>query len=262
MQQQENAMKIVVIGGTGLIGSQTVAKLRAAGHEAVAASPASGVNTVTGEGLAEVLAGANAVVDVANSPSFADETSMDFFRQAGAHLLAAEQAAGVGHHVALSVVGTERLQASGYFRAKLVQEQLIAAAAVPYTIVRATQFFEFFRGVADFETREGIVHLTRAAMQPMASADVAAALTDAVLAQPIGGTVEVAGPERAPLADFVAAWLRHVDDPRKIVVEDGAPYFGIEVDDSSLTPGAGARIMPTRFGQWLKNTFAAPPVAA
>jgi uncharacterized protein YbjT (DUF2867 family) len=138
MQQQENAMKIVVIGGTGLIGSQTVAKLRAAGHEAVAASPASGVNTVTGEGLAEVLAGANAVVDVANSPSFADETSMDFFRQAGAHLLAAEQAAGVGHHVALSVVGTERLQAPGYFRAKLVQEQLIVAAAVPYTIVRAT----------------------------------------------------------------------------------------------------------------------------
>ncbi len=150
-------MKIIVIGGTGLIGSQTVAKLRAAGYEAVAASPASGVNAVTGEGLAEVLAGADAVVDVANSPSFEDEAAMDFFRQAGAHLLAAEQAAGVRHHVALSVVGTERLQASGYFRAKLMQEQLITAAAVPYTIVRATQFFEFFRGVADFQTRDGVV---------------------------------------------------------------------------------------------------------
>jgi uncharacterized protein YbjT (DUF2867 family) len=262
MQQQENAMKIVVIGGTGLIGSQTVAKLRAAGHEGVAASPTSGVNAVTGEGLAKVLAGADAVVDVANSPSFADEAAMDFFRQAGAHLLAAEQAAGVRHHVALSVVGTERLQTSGYFRAKLVQEQLIAAATVPYTIVRATQFFEFFRGVADFETRDGVVHLTTAAMQPMASADVAAALTDAVLGQPIGGTVEVAGPERATVADFVSAWLRHVNDPRRVVVEDGAPYFGIAVDDSSLPPGPSARIMPTRFKDWLATAIAVPAAPA
>jgi uncharacterized protein YbjT (DUF2867 family) len=261
-QQQENDMKIIVIGGTGLIGSQTVAKLRAAGYEAVAASPASGVNAVTGEGLAEVLAGADAVVDVANSPSFEDEAAMDFFRQAGAHLLAAEQAAGVRHHVALSVVGTERLQASGYFRAKLMQEQLIAAATVPYTIVRATQFFEFIRGVADFQTRDGVVHLPTAAMQPMASADVAAGLADAVLAEPVGGTIEIAGPERAPLADFVAAWLSHVDDPRKVVVEADAPYFGIAVDDSSLTPGAGARIMPTHFRHWLTTTVAAPPVAA
>jgi uncharacterized protein YbjT (DUF2867 family) len=249
-------MKIVVVGGTGLIGRQVVDRLLREGHEAIAASPASGVNTVTGEGLESVLQGAAIVVDVANSPSFEDAAALEFFEKSGSNILAAEQAAGVRHHIALSVVGTKRLQSSGYFRAKLAQENLIARSPIPYTIVRATQFFEFVGGIADFSTREGVVHLTTAAMQPMASADVAGALTDAVLEAPLNGMKEIAGPERAPLAEFVATWLGHVDDTRKIVVEDGAPYFGMSIDNRSLTPGPEARITRTRFDQWLATSVA------
>jgi uncharacterized protein YbjT (DUF2867 family) len=251
-------MKIVVVGGTGLIGSQVLERLLREGHQAVAATPASGVNTVTGEGLADVLRDAEIVVDVANSPSFEDEAALEFFERSGSNLLAAEQAAGVRHHIALSVVGTERLQSSGYFRAKLAQESLIARSPVPYTIVRATQFFEFIGGIADFSTRDDVVHLTTAAMQPMASADVAEALADTVLEAPLNGMIEIGGPERAPLAEFVATWLGHVDDTRKIVVEDDAPYFGMSIDDGSLTPGPDARIMPVRFNQWLATSDARP----
>jgi uncharacterized protein YbjT (DUF2867 family) len=251
-------MKIVVIGGTGLIGRQVVERLLRQGHEALAASPASGVNTVTGEGLENVLRGAEIVVDVANSPSFEDAAAMDFFEKSGRNLLTAEQGAGVRHHIALSVVGTERLQSSGYFRAKLAQERLIARSPVPYTIVRATQFFEFVGGIADFSTREDVVYLTTAAMQPMASADVAEALADIVREAPLNGIKEIAGPERAPLAEFVATWLGHVDDSRKIVVEDDAPYFGMLIDDGSLTPGPEARLMPVRFDQWLATSSARP----
>jgi len=249
-------MKIVVIGGTGLIGTQVVNRLLREGHEAIAASPASGVNTVTGEGLESVLEGASIVVDVANSPSFEDAAALDFFERSGSNLLAAEQSAGVRHHVALSVVGTERLQSSGYFRAKLLQEGLIARSHVPYTIVRATQFFEFVGGIADFSTRANVVHLTTAAMQPIASADVAEALADTVLEAPLNAVKEIAGPERAPLAEFVATWLGHVDDVRKIVVEDDAPYFGMSINDGSLTPGPEAGIMPIRFDQWLATSNA------
>jgi uncharacterized protein YbjT (DUF2867 family) len=244
-------MKVVVIGGTGLIGAQVVSQLQREGHEVIAASPATDVNTVTGEGLTSILQAATVVIDVANSPSFEDTAAMEFFEKSGRNLLAAEQDAGVGHHIALSVVGTERLQSSGYFRAKLAQEALIAKSGVPYTIVRATQFFEFVGAIADFSTRFDVVHLTTAAMQPMASSDVAQALADTVMVAPINAIKEIAGPERAPLAEFVATWLGHVDDNREIVVEQDAPYFGVMIDDQSLTPGPGVRIMPTRFDQWL-----------
>ncbi|WP_018263735.1 SDR family oxidoreductase [Methylobacterium sp. WSM2598] len=244
-------MRIVVIGGTGLIGRQVVASLRALGHEAVPASPASGVNTVTGEGLAAVLRGARKVVDVANSPSFEEEAVMAFFRTSGRHLLRAEAEAGIAHHVALSVVGTDRPQAPAYLRAKLAQEQLITAAGIPFTIVRATQFFEFMGGIAEEGTRDGVVRLSPAAMQPIASGDVARALAEVALAEPANGIVEIAGPERAPFAAFVGTWLRHRDDPRRVVVDPAAPYFGVPITDATLTPGPNARIMPTRFDDWL-----------
>ncbi len=246
-------MKIVVIGGTGLIGSQLVARLNSLGHEVIAASPRSGVNAVTGEGLAAILAGAAVIVDVANSPSFEDTAVLAFFEASSKNLLAAEAVAGVRHHVALSVVGTERMQGSGYFRAKLAQERLIKASPLPYTIVRATQFFEFMGGIAHTSMREDVVWLSPAAMQPMASADVAEALADAVLAAPVNGMIELAGPERAPLAKFVATWLGETDDPRAVAVDPAAPYFGVEIDDASLTPGPAARIMPTHFDDWLAH---------
>ncbi len=252
-------MKIVIIGGTGLIGSQVVTGLFRETHETIAASPSTGVNTVTGEGLANVLLGADIVIDVANAPSFEDAAALDFFQESGTNLLAAERSAGIRHHIALSVVGTERLQSSGYFRAKLAQEALIANAPIPYTIVRATQFFEFMGSIADFSTHEHVAHLTTAVMQPIASADVAQALGDTVSAAPINGMVEIAGPERAPLAEFVATWLGHIDDPRKIIVENDAGYFGIAIDDGSLTPGPKARVMPTRFDQWLAAAVAGSP---
>jgi uncharacterized protein YbjT (DUF2867 family) len=244
-------MKIVVIGGTGLIGRQVVAKLNGLGHEAFPASPASGVNTVTGEGLADVLRGARVVIDVANSPSFEPSAVRAFFETSGRNLLAAEKEAGVRHHVVLSVVGSDRPHAPPYLEAKLAQERQIAAAGIPYTILRATQFFEFMGGIADAGTRDNVVYLSPAALQPIASADVAQAVAEAAAAEPLNGVVEIAGPERAPFAEFVGTWLGHKDDPRRIAVDPAATYFGMPVDDSSLTPGPDARIMPTRFDDWL-----------
>lgn len=244
-------MKIVVIGGTGLIGRQVVANLRMLGHDAVPASPASGVNTLTGEGLAQALQGAVGVVDVSNSPSFEEETVLAFFQTSGRNLLQAEAEAGVRRQIALSVVGTDRPGGPAYFRAKLAQERLIAAAAIPYTIIRATQFFEFMGAIADEATEGDLVRLSPAALQPIASRDVAQALTQAALAEPVGGIVEIAGPERAPFAEFVGTWLGHRDDPRRILIDPAATYFGTRMTDATLTPGPDARIMPTRFDDWL-----------
>ncbi|WP_367847275.1 SDR family oxidoreductase [Rhodoferax sp. WC2427] len=246
-------MKIVVIGGTGLIGSQVVQLLRQRGHEAIAASPASGVNTLTGEGLAQALAGAQVVVDVANSPSFEDQPVMDFFTTSGRNLLAAEAAAGVLHHVALSVVGTERLQGSGYFRAKLAQEALIRAAQIPYTIVRATQFMEFLGAIAQSGTEGSTVRLPPAHLQPVASADVAAAVADCALAAPLNGMVEIAGPERASMAALVQRYLAAIGDPRTVVADAQAPYFGVAVNDQSLTASDGARIGAIGIQEWMAH---------
>jgi uncharacterized protein YbjT (DUF2867 family) len=244
-------MKIVVIGGTGLIGSKLVNKLRQRGHEVVAASPASGVNTVTGEGLAEVLAGTQVVVDVANSPSFEDKVALEFFETSGHHLLAAEVAAGVGHHVALSVVGTERLLESGYVRAKLIQEKLIEASGIPYTIVHSTQFFEFLSGIAQSGTDGPTVRLSPALVQPIASDDVAAAMADVALGAPVNAIVEVAGPHRARLSEFVQRLLEARHDARRVVPDTRARYFGAELNDQSLVPGDHPRIAPTAFEAWL-----------
>ncbi|WP_437586098.1 SDR family oxidoreductase [Sorangium sp. So ce1000] len=249
-------MKIVVIGGTGLIGTKLVRRLRQQGHQVVAASPSKGVNCMTGEGLAEALAGAEVVVDVANSPSFEDKAVLDFFEISGRNLLAAEAAAGVKHHVALSVVGTDRMPGSGYFRAKMAQEALIKASGIPYTIVRATQFFEFMDGIANAGARAGQVHLSSALLQPIASEDVAEALADVALGAPVNGTVEVAGPEKRPLAEFVRKVLSAKKDHRDVIVAAEAPYFGVRIDDRSLTPDDGARIMPTRFDDWLARSLA------
>ncbi|MGQ9371278.1 SDR family oxidoreductase [Azospirillum sp. ST 5-10] len=244
-------MKITVIGGSGLIGSKIVDRLRRKGHEVVAASLASGVNTVTGEGLAAAVAGAQVVVDVANSPTFEDEAAMDFFRKSGRNLLAAEAAAGTAHHVALSVVGTDRLQAMGYFRAKLAQEELIKASGRPYTIVRSTQFFEFLGAIADSGTVGQTARLSPALFQPIASDDVADAMVGVALGAPVNGTVEIAGPDRAPIDDLVGRFLRATGDPRTVTADARAGYFGIAVDDRSLTPGADPRIGATHFEDWL-----------
>lgn len=246
-------MKIVIIGGTGLIGRTLVSLLRNQGHEAVAASPSTGVDALTGAGLSDALVGAAAVVDVSNAPSFDDAAVLAFFRSTTANLLEAARTAGVRHFVALSVVGTDRLQASGYFRAKLVQEQLIAEGDLPYTIVRATQFFEFLSTIADGYTREDAVHLPNIALQPVAAADVAALLAAVATATPSDGVVEVGGPERAPLAEFTAGWLGARDDPRRIVVTEERDYFGAPADDRTLVAGDGARITPTRFESWLAS---------
>ncbi len=248
-------MKIVVIGGTGLIGTKLVNKLRRSGHEVVAASPASGVNTITGEGLAEALAGAQVVVDVANSPSFEDKAVLEFFETSGRNLLAAEAAAGVGHHVALSVVGTDRLLASGYFRAKMAQENLIKASKIPYTIVRSTQFFEFVSGHRGFSTDGQTVRLSPALLQPIVSDDVADALADIAVGRPVNGTVEVAGPERIRLDELVGRFLRATQDPREVVTDVHARYYGIELNDQSLTPGDNPRIAPTHFEDWLSRSI-------
>jgi uncharacterized protein YbjT (DUF2867 family) len=246
-------MKIVVIGGSGLIGSKLVEKLRQKGHEAVAASPSKGVNALTGEGLAEVLAGAQVVVDVANSPSFEDAAVMNFFETSGRNLLAAEQAAGVGHHVALSVVGTERLLESGYFRAKMAQENLIKASPVPYTIVRATQFFEFAGSIAYTSTEGESVRLSPALVQPMAAEDVADALAEIALEAPTNGMIEIAGPVALGLDKFVGQFLSSSGDARKVIVDPGAPYFGILLNDQSLTPGKSPRLGKTAFADWLET---------
>jgi len=245
-------MKIVVIGGSGLIGTKLVNKLLQHGHEVVAESPASGVNTITGEGLAEALAGAQVVVDVANSPSFEDKAVLEFFETSGRNLLAAEATAGVGHHVALSVVGTDRLLESGYFRGKMAQEKLIKASKVPYTIVRSTQFFEFLGSIAQSETDGQTVRLSPALVQPIASDDVAAAMTDTTLGAPVNGTVEVAGPERVPLAELVQRFFS-AKDTRKVITDVHSRYFGAELNDQSLIPGDNARIGPTSFEAWLQS---------
>jgi uncharacterized protein YbjT (DUF2867 family) len=249
-------MKIVVIGGTGLIGSKVVAMLSQKGHHALAAAPNTGVNTITGQGLAEALTGADVVVDLANSPSFEDQAAMEFFQTAGRNITAAEVKAGVRHHVALSVVGTERLQDSGYFRAKLAQERLIKASPIPYTLVRACQFFEFVRGIADFSMVDGAVRLPHALFQPMAAQDVAAAVAEAAVAAPANGMREVGGPTPFHLDDLVAKVLAYDGDPRRVITDPQAPYFGIKVDDRSLMPGPDARLGSTTLDWWLAN---APP---
>jgi uncharacterized protein YbjT (DUF2867 family) len=247
-------MKIVVIGGSGLIGSKTVDRLRRQGHEVVAASPKSGVDTMTGAGLAEVLAGAQVVLDLANSPSFEDRAVLEFFETSGRNLLAAEAAAGVGHHVALSVVGTERLQESGYFRGKLAQERLIKAAAIPYTIVQSTQFFEFLGGIAQSGTVGQSVHLSSAFVQPIASDDVADFMADVALAPPLNGTIEIAGPERVRLDALVGRYLAAMQDPRVVVVDAAARYFGAPLDDRTLIPGDNPRLGTTRFEDWFPQS--------
>lgn len=249
-------MKIVVIGGSGLIGSRVVHRLRQQGHGVVAASPQSGVNIVTREGLAEALVGAQIVVDLANSPTFEEKAAMDFFQTAGRNLLAAEAAAGVAHHVALSVVGTERLLEMGYFRAKLAQEELIKAAGRPYTIVRSTQFFEFLAGIAQSGTVGQTVHLSPALFQPIAADDVAEAVADAALAAPLNDTIEIAGPDRAPIDELVGRYLSATRDPRKVIADTKAGYFGIAINDRSLTPGENPRIGSTRFDDWLSRAAA------
>jgi len=246
-------MKIGVIGGSGLIGKKLVNNLRHDGHEVVAASPSSGVDTITGEGLAEALAGAQVVVDVANSPSFEDTAVLKFFETSGRNLLAAEAAAGVGHHVALSVVGTDRLLASGYFRAKMAQENLIKTSLIPYTIVRATQFFEFVGSIAQSATDGQTVRLSPALMQPIVSDDVADALADIAVGKPVNGTVELAGPEPIRLDELVRRFLSANRDARKVTTDAQALYFGIKLNDQSLTPGANPRIGPTRFEGWLSR---------
>ncbi|MEV5840605.1 SDR family oxidoreductase [Streptomyces sp. NPDC051985] len=244
-------MKIVVIGGTGLIGSKVVAGLREHGHEAVAAAPSTGVNTLTGEGLAEVLEGVSAVVDVSNSPSFEDQAVMDFFRASTGNLLKAEAEAGVAHHVALSVVGTDRLQGSGYFRAKQAQEELIEASGLPYSIVHATQFFEFAKGLADGVTEGDTVRLPDARIQPVVSDDVAAAVARTAVGAPVDGVVEVAGPEAFSLEEFIRMGLSAQGDPRKIVTDPAATYWGAELQDDTLLPGPDAHIAEVRFADWL-----------
>jgi uncharacterized protein YbjT (DUF2867 family) len=247
-------MKIVVIGGTGLVGTKLVNRLRRDGHEVVAASPTSGVNTITGEGLAQALTGAQAVVDVANSPSFEDRAVLDFFETSGRNLLTAEAAARVRHHVALSVVGADRLPDSGYLRAKVAQEQLIKASKIPYTILRSTQFFEFMSGIAQSATTENTVRLSPALLQPIASDDVAAALAEIAVGAPMNRTVEVAGPERIGLAELVRRFLSAKDDARQVVADIHARYFGTELNDRSLTPGDKPLVGPTRFDDWLRRS--------
>jgi uncharacterized protein YbjT (DUF2867 family) len=244
-------MKIVVIGGSGLIGSHLVKRLQECGHVAVPASRSSGVNTLTGEGLAEAIVGAAVVVDVANSPSFEDKAVLEFFETSGHNLLAAEAAAGTCHHVALSVVGTDRLLASGYFRAKMAQETLIQESGIPYTIVRATQFFEFVGAIAESGVDGQTVRLPPAMMQPVASEDVAAALADVAVSGPANGMVELAGPELIRMDDLVRQFLSARGDSRQVIADPAARYFGTVVDDQSLTPGNSPRVGSTRFADWL-----------
>lgn len=250
-------MKIVVIGGTGLIGSKVVEKLNSKGHDAIAAAPNTGVNTITGEGLSEALRDAQVVVDVSNSPSFEDKAAMDFFQTSGKNLTAAETAAGVKHHVALSVVGTDRLQASGYFRAKQAQEDKIRNSPIPYTLLHATQFFEFLRGIAQSGTEANTVRLSHSLFQPMAAEDVATAVAEAALAPPVNRTMEIAGPETFHLDELVGKVLAYDKDPRKVVADPDALYYGIRLDDKSLVPDSGAELGTTKFDWWL--THVPPP---
>lgn len=248
-------LKIVVIGGSGLIGTKLAGNLRKLGHEVVTASRKSGINAVTGEGLAAALIGARIVVDVANSPSFEDQAVLEFFQQSSHNLLAAETAAGVGHHVALSVVGTDRVSTSGYLRAKMAQENLIMASKIPHTIVRATQFFEFVQSIAYVTTDGPTVRLPAALMQPIAADDVATLLTRIVFEAPANGIVEIAGPEKIRQDELVRRFLRATDDTRTVVTDPKARYFGAELDDRSLTPGANPRLGVTRFDDWLGRSL-------
>src|SRR5712691_5357377 len=249
-------MKIVVIGGTGLIGSKTVAILRQGGHEVVAASPNSGVNTITGEGLREALAGAQVVIDLANSPSFEDKAVLEFFETSGRNLLAAEAAAGVRHHVALSIVAIDRTD-NGYFRAKVAQEKLIKTAGIPYTIVRSTQVIEFLRAIADSSAAGNRVRISSGLFQPIAADDVAANVADVALAPPCNGIVEIAGPERAPFNEIVARYLKAVGDPREVVRDPEARYFGSRVEEHSLVPLGEARLGRIGLDEWLRRSQAA-----
>jgi uncharacterized protein YbjT (DUF2867 family) len=249
-------MKIVVIGGTGLIGSKTVAILRQGGHEVVAASPKSGINTITGEGLKEAMAGAQVVIDLANSPSFEDKAVLEFFETSGRNLLAAEAAAGVRHHVALSIVGTDRTPDNGYFRAKVAQEKLIEASNIPYTIVRATQFLEFLGTIAATSADGNLVRLSPGLFQPIAADDVAAIIADVALAAPRSGIVEIAGPERAPFNEIIARYLKAVGDPREVVSDPEARYWGGRVEERSLVPLGEARLGRIGFDEWLRRSRA------
>ena len=244
-------MKVVVIGGTGLIGSKVVTKLGERGYEVVAASPNSGVNTLTGEGLAEVLEGASVVVDVSNSPSFDDAAVMEFFQTSTRNLLTYEAAAGVGHHVALSVVGSDRLPDSGYLRAKVAQEHLIKESSIPYSIVRATQFFEFLQRIADSATEGNTVRLPSVGFQPLAADDVASVVAKVAIGPPLNGTVEVAGPEQFRFDEFISRGLNARKDPREVVADPHACYFGAQLNESSLVPSNDALIGETRFEDWL-----------
>jgi uncharacterized protein YbjT (DUF2867 family) len=250
-QREARSMKIVVIGGIGLIGSKVVQNLRQRGHDAVAADLKTGVNTITGEGLDSALADARVVVDVTNSPSFEDAAVLEFFQTSGRNLLKAEVNAGVGHHVALSIVGADRLPDSGYLRAKVAQEQLIEAAGQPYTIIRSTQFFEFLRGIADSATDGDTVSVPTAKLQPIAAQDVAAAVTEAALSDPINGVIEIGGPAAISFTKLIRDVLNADNDPRTVVGAPHARYFGTELTDASLTPGPDARVGPTTFAEWL-----------
>jgi uncharacterized protein YbjT (DUF2867 family) len=247
-------MKIVVIGGTGLIGSKLVNKLREQGHEAIAAAPNTGVNTLTGEGLAEALKGASVVVDVSNSPSWDDAAVLNFFETSTRNLLTYEAAAGVGHHVALSVVGTDQLSESGYFRAKIAQEKLIKGSSIPYSIVHATQFFEFLKGLADISSDGNKVHLPPVLFQPMAADDVASAVGKVALGQPIHGTVEIGGPEEFRMDDLVRRRLAALKDPREVIADPKALYSGAKVNERTLVPGNNALLGKTRFETWLNQS--------
>ena len=249
-------MKIVVIGGTGLIGSKTVAILRQAGHEVVAASPNTGVNTITSQGLKEAMAGTQVVIDLANSPSFEDKAVLEFFETSGRNLLAAEAAARVQHHVALSIVGTDRTPDNGYFRAKVAQEKLIEKSGTPYTIIRSTQFLEFLRAIADSSEAGGIVRLSPGLFQPIAADDVAPIVADVALSAPRNGIVEIAGPERAPFYEIVARYLKAVGDPRTVVSDPEARYWGGRVEERSLVPLGEARLGRIGLDEWLHRSQA------
>jgi uncharacterized protein YbjT (DUF2867 family) len=251
-------MKVVIIGGSGLIGSKLVARLREQGHEAVPASPDSGVNTLTGEGLAEVLAGAAVVVDVSNSPSFEDAAVLKFFETSTANLLAAEAAAGVGHHVALSVVGSDRAPDSGYLRAKIAQEKLIRNSSIPYSIVRATQFFEFLKRIADEATDGNTVRIAPVLFQPIAAEDVAKAVGRVAVSAPVKGIVEIAGPQQFRFDDFIRLGLSARQDPRVVIADPHARYFGTELGERTLVPGADARLGEIRFEEWLGKSVVQP----
>lgn len=255
-------MKIVVIGGTGLIGSKVVAKLNEQGHDAVPASPASGVNTITGEGLAEVLAGASVVIDVSNSPSFEDTAVLKFFETSTRNLLAAEAAAGVKHHVALSIVGIERPPGNGYFRAKLAQEKLIKESEIPYSIVHATQFFEFTKGIADSSTVNNTVRIAPVLFQPIAAEDVATAVAKVAVAPPLKGTIEIAGPDQFRFDEFIRQGLKAFNDPREVVTDPHARYFGGELSEDTLVPTGEAQLGEIHFTDWLQRSTSQPTASA